>query len=306
MPPGATTSCDAQDARTRFIDEFFEAKPPSKSYRELRESAIRMGVVQAEPDGANTDEALKKGQLAAREVLAALRNAGLSASARSLLDLGCGDGSTTVSLAELLGVPPERRLGLEYESTADVPSPRPPVSDDFCFALYTDHPAPALPCTFDIRLPPQTRLSSGGGPPPDQFDEVRNPSTPDYPLHVRDGSFDVVTAFRSLHHISPAGLTVVLREVVRVLKVGGIFIVKEHDCLDETFSHFLDKVHHFKQHISQPGGEREMYTKYESCASWQRIIEDAGLMRVHAEECQGSLLRDVIIIFKKESDGSSR
>ncbi|CEO96569.1 hypothetical protein PBRA_005178 [Plasmodiophora brassicae] len=51
-------------------------------------------------------------------------------------------------------------------------------------------------------------------------------------VDVPDASVDLVTVFTGLHHIPLDRLSVVLDEVYRILRPGGIFLVREHDCTD--------------------------------------------------------------------------
>lgn len=63
-----------------------------------------------------------------------------------------------------------------------------------------------------------------------------------FQLPYKDGTFDLITVFQVLHHAkSPA---TVIREAVRVLKKGGILILREHDGIKEVhrlidFEHLL-------------------------------------------------------------------
>lgn len=297
-------------------------------YRELREEAIQLGLVPTATDvdpaalhKAKADAARVKGLQVAKDVVAALKRSGAlgvrtSGTVRTLFDLGCGDGGTTGPLAAALGVPREKCLGLDYEFGFDPQNPNLSmgalVSDAFCFALYTDqNPAPAKPCTFDIRFPfppvEQARGGGGGGAggaaaagEAVDFDNEllgeANPHTPNYPKHVRNDAFDLITTLHVLHHIPAASRGVVLTEVARTLKKGGLFLVKEHDVPDESFAHFLDAVHVYKQKIVYPGGEEQdmPFTKFQSRAEWIQIIEANGLVHIHSEYEPDAYLRDIV------------
>jgi len=71
-------------------------------------------------------------------------------------------------------------------------------------------------------------------------------STPgDSRLPFSDGEHDLIYAFMSLHHIQDcAGM---LREVYRTLKPGGLFVIREHDCVSSLpgYSDVLDIMHGF-------------------------------------------------------------
>jgi SAM-dependent methyltransferase len=300
-------------------------------FRELRTEAIQLGLVPtaiddsgAEPDAAALHEAKAgaarvKGLQVAQDVVAVLKRSGAlgvrtSGTFSSLFDLGCGDGGTTGPLAAALKVPRQRCLGLDYEFKFNPQKPNLSmgalVSDAFCFALYSsENPAPARPCTFDIRFPPVEQARGGGGggaggaaavgEAVDFDDELlgeANPLTPHYPKHVRDDAFDLITTLHVLHHIPAESRNVVLTEVARTLKKGGLFLVKEHDVPDESFAHFLDAVHVYKQKIVYPGGEEQdmPFTKFQSRAKWINIIEAKGLVLIHSEYEPDAFLRDIV------------
>ena len=62
-------------------------------------------------------------------------------------------------------------------------------------------------------------------------------------LPFEDETHDVVYAFMSLHHIQTVLIT--LNEIFRVLKKGGLFIIREHDCTSEDYAAILDIIHGF-------------------------------------------------------------
>jgi predicted methyltransferase len=47
---------------------------------------------------------------------------------------------------------------------------------------------------------------------------------------------DLVTINQGLHHLPPASLPLFLRGVRRMLRPGGLFIVREHDATPELVS----------------------------------------------------------------------
>lgn len=50
-----------------------------------------------------------------------------------------------------------------------------------------------------------------------------------------DQSMDLVTMMQGLHHLPPAQLGRFISGVFRVLRPGGLFIIREHDLRDESF-----------------------------------------------------------------------
>ena len=64
-----------------------------------------------------------------------------------------------------------------------------------------------------------------------------------YSLPYEDASCDVILALMSLHHIPNKRL--MLDEIKRILKPGGLFIIREHDCVSNGLGLVLDVVHGF-------------------------------------------------------------
>ena len=60
-------------------------------------------------------------------------------------------------------------------------------------------------------------------------------------LPYEDNQFDLVTTFQALHHFTHP--EIMLSEIHRVLKPGGVYIIREHDVRDDHFGVFLDIVH---------------------------------------------------------------
>lgn len=80
-------------------------------------------------------------------------------------------------------------------------------------------------------------------------------------LPFGDGTHDVVYAFMSLHHIQTAAET--LTEVYRVLKPGGLFIIREHDCINDDYAAVLDVIHGFYSMVwSNPQEKKSFKDEY--------------------------------------------
>jgi SAM-dependent methyltransferase len=60
-------------------------------------------------------------------------------------------------------------------------------------------------------------------------------------LPYEDGTFDVITAIMSLHHIK--NINEIAPEIVRILRPGGILYIKEHDCWTSFDAMLVDIEH---------------------------------------------------------------
>lgn len=60
---------------------------------------------------------------------------------------------------------------------------------------------------------------------------------------IPTGSADLVTCFIGLHHIHPDGLGAFLASIRRVLRPGGMFLLRDHDVRDPVFDRFVALAH---------------------------------------------------------------
>jgi ubiquinone/menaquinone biosynthesis C-methylase UbiE len=66
-----------------------------------------------------------------------------------------------------------------------------------------------------------------------------------YLLPFETESFDLITMFQVLHHIE--NTTTTLKELYRILKVGGIFYIREHDCNSPITATLIDIEHSLQE-----------------------------------------------------------
>ena len=67
-------------------------------------------------------------------------------------------------------------------------------------------------------------------------------------LPFEDDFFSFITSFQVLHHIKNYYLS--LKEIFRILKKGGIFLIREHDCIDKIKTRILIDLEHSIREIS--------------------------------------------------------
>jgi SAM-dependent methyltransferase len=63
------------------------------------------------------------------------------------------------------------------------------------------------------------------------------------PSAIADTSVDLVTCFIGLHHIPPPRLEPFLRSIHRVLRRGGVFVLRDHDVTDVAMDRFVALAH---------------------------------------------------------------
>jgi len=113
-----------------------------------------------------------------------------------------------------------------------------------------------------------------------------------------DNQVDLVTSFVTFHHVSE--LQTILAELVRILRVGGYLIIREHDCENKQSlsAKYLNFVHaimmiagvgefadsqHAKNDDYENWDKQKMdiieYTKsirYRSCSEWNKELNNVG------------------------------
>lgn len=102
-------------------------------------------------------------------------------------------------------------------------------------------------------------------------------------LSCQNAVHDVVYALMSLHHIHNAMGT--LAEIHRVLKPGGLFIIREHDCTNEDYAAVLDVIHGFYSMVWSNPKEKccfkdEFWSRYWTASALHGHISNCGFERL--------------------------
>jgi FAD/FMN-containing dehydrogenase/uncharacterized membrane protein YhaH (DUF805 family)/SAM-dependent methyltransferase len=99
------------------------------------------------------------------------------------------------------------------------------------------------------------------------------------PADIPDASVDLVTCYIGLHHASPEQVEPFLRSVARVLRPGGLFILRDHDVQDPAMNHLVCLAHtifNAGTHVSWETN-RDERRHFVSALEWVRRIEACGL-----------------------------
>lgn len=122
----------------------------------------------------------------------------------------------------------------------------------------------------------------------DTFDELKTPAASmvsyvrsDCTAAIPSESADLVTAFMSLHHCANVGKS--LCEIRRMLKLGGMLILREHNFVGGNMLDFLHLVHVFND-VADYGAcdcaKLIKETRYRSRPAWRKLIESHGFRYV--------------------------
>ena len=131
------------------------------------------------------------------------------------------------------------------------------------------------------------------------FIDYKNPTR----LGMPDTSADLVTMNQGLHHLPQDNLIQFLTEVHRVLRPGGLFIVREHDAT-ETLIPVLDLAHSIFNVVTGVSvtQEREEIRAFRPILEWRKIIESVGLTDTFVYEMEkGDPTWDEMMCFVKGS-----
>lgn len=62
----------------------------------------------------------------------------------------------------------------------------------------------------------------------------------------KDDYFDMITVFNSFHHITEDAIQIILKEINRVLKVGGYLLIFDFDVMNDAQKDYLDLIHTYE------------------------------------------------------------
>lgn len=80
------------------------------------------------------------------------------------------------------------------------------------------------------------------------------------PYDIEDGSVDLVTMFVTLHHVKSRAH---IESVKKMLRRGGLLIIREHDCgSDPYLRDYLDVIHGLSEIVSKGTGYDEFHGDY--------------------------------------------
>lgn len=97
-------------------------------------------------------------------------------------------------------------------------------------------------------------------------------------LPFPDDNFDFILSLMALHHVE--NLKKALEEIYRVLKFGGLLLIREHDCNSKETASLLDAIHGFYDKVWSEGNIIDIYADYKSMDEWDKIIEEVGFNKM--------------------------
>jgi FAD/FMN-containing dehydrogenase len=99
------------------------------------------------------------------------------------------------------------------------------------------------------------------------------------PATLADASFDVVSCYIGLHHCAPDRLDAFVQSIARVLRPGGLFILRDHDVKDERMRAFVALAHTvFNAGLGETWEANAKERRhFAPIAHWGQVLARAGL-----------------------------
>jgi len=120
---------------------------------------------------------------------------------------------------------------------------------------------------------------------------------------IPDGSIDVVTCYIGLHHSPPGRLDAFVRSIWRVLRPGGLFIVRDHDATSAPMKAFVSLAHSVFNAglgIDWETNRKEL-RHFDSVEAWCRFLAARGFVDTGRRLLQANDPTDnTLFAFQKE------
>jgi FAD/FMN-containing dehydrogenase/ubiquinone/menaquinone biosynthesis C-methylase UbiE len=127
------------------------------------------------------------------------------------------------------------------------------------------------------------------------------------PDSVGDACVDVVSCYIGLHHCPSDRLDAFVRSIVRVLRPGGIFILREHDVSTPAMRSFVSLVHTvFNAGLRETweSNAREL-RHFRPVSEWVAYLQERGLHDSGQRQLQAhDPSSNVLMVFTKASEGT--
>jgi SAM-dependent methyltransferase len=119
-----------------------------------------------------------------------------------------------------------------------------------------------------------------------------------------DGSVDFVSCYVGLHHMTPQTLGLFIRSIARVLRPGGLFVLRDHDVGSPEMFRFVSLIHTIFNAGTGASWEsnRDELRYFTSIDEWVRRLRGVGLIDQSARLLQPhdpSL--NVLMAFEREA-----
>lgn len=126
------------------------------------------------------------------------------------------------------------------------------------------------------------------------------------PASIEDASVDVVSCYIGLHHCPLERLDAFVRSIVRVLRPGGLFILRDHDVSTPQMRTFVSLVHTvFNAGLKEPWETNQAELRhFRPVADWVAYLQERGLSDSGQRQLQAhDPSNNVLMAFTKAGTG---
>ena len=123
------------------------------------------------------------------------------------------------------------------------------------------------------------------------------------PLTLPDASVEFVSCYIGLHHMTPATLDGFIASIARVLRPGGLFVLRDHDVTTPEMFRFVSLIHSIFNAGTGASWEqnRDELRYFVSVEEWVRRLRAVGLVDEGARQLQPHDPSDnVLMAFRRE------
>ena len=124
---------------------------------------------------------------------------------------------------------------------------------------------------------------------------------PNKKLPFKDNTFDIIIVSMVLHHIKNTDF--VISELYRILKKGGILLIREHDAYDINDKMLIEIQHiiymyktYNKKYIKM---NKEYYSNYKSIKEWIDALKNRNFFIEYDKKIMVKTMRQFIILSTK-------
>lgn len=103
-----------------------------------------------------------------------------------------------------------------------------------------------------------------------------------YTIPYKEEEFDVILLFQTLHHIKH-DINIYMDGVRKILKKGGLLIIREHNCNEKNFDKLIDIEHGLYDVVANNNKNffDNHYGSYKNICEWDKII---GLKKIFQKQ----------------------
>lgn len=106
-------------------------------------------------------------------------------------------------------------------------------------------------------------------------------------LQFEDNKFDLVTCLMVLHHIHEKDQNIIIEEIYRIMKPGGLLVLREHNFTNsKTLLSLLTIIHDFYDFVwakNVTWDNYPIYAKYKSNKEWDNLLKQKGFDEINCD-----------------------